>query len=94
MSAALRVESWRKISKTPLGTCATVAGKGESRRVAIAQAQNVYLTGFERGAVAVDGWMGFCDAAAADTGEPHASREAVRVRTGLADAAHGRQSAP
>ena len=54
----------------------------QSRRVASAQAQNAYLTGFERGAVAVDGWMGFCDAAAADTGEPHASREAVNVRTG------------
>ena len=32
--------------------------------------------------LALDGWMGLRDAAAADTGEPHASREAARVRTG------------
>ena len=30
----------------------------------------------------LDGWMGFGDAASADAGEPHASQEAVRVRTG------------
>ena len=33
--------------------------------------------------------MGSRDAAAADAGERHASREAVRVRMGLADAADG-----
>ena len=32
--------------------------------------------------MALDGCMGFGDAAAADAGELHASREATRVRTG------------
>ena len=71
-----------KISKIPLGTCATVAGTGESRRAAVEEAQNIYLTGFESDNLAVDGWMGFCDAAAADTGEPHASREACACARG------------
>ena len=42
--------------------------------------------------LALDGRMGFGDAAAADAGEPHASREAVRVRTGPADAPYGHSS--
>ena len=32
--------------------------------------------------LAVDGWMGSCDAASMHAGEPHASLEAVSVRTG------------
>ena len=32
--------------------------------------------------LALDGFMGFCDAAAADTGEPHASREACACAWG------------
>ena len=42
----------------------------------------------------LDGWMGFGDAASADAGEPHALREAMRVRTGLADAALADTSPP
>ena len=39
--------------------------------------------------LAFDGCRGFCDAAAADAGKPHASHEAVRMRTALADEAVG-----
>ena len=62
--------------------CALARAKHESRRAAVEEAQILYLTASESDNLAVDGWMGFCDAAAADTGEPHASREACACARG------------
>ena len=42
----------------------------------------VYPGSSARNTLALDGWMGSRDTAAAAAGEPHASQEAVRVRTG------------